>query len=76
MTRIDSATITLSVWDDTLRMRREVTFPVGVHEFITLDGGGNHLYNEAIIRYWWAINDARIRLAAKDGPAEMGPLGV
>lgn len=72
MTRIDSATITLDVWDDTLGMRREVTFPVDLGGAVIM-GGGPICTNYYAIAQWWALNDERIRLAARDAP-DMGPL--
>lgn len=66
MIRIDRATITLDVWDDTLGMRREVTFSV--------DPTAPRV-NDAL-RYLWVRHETAVRLlAAKDG-GDFGPLSL
>lgn len=65
MTRIDSATITLSVWDDTLGMRREVTFEPDLTNGVTTRWYVIQLWADHQKRI---AEEQRIRLAAKDEP--------
>lgn len=67
MTRIDSVTITLFVWDDTLGMRREVAFDVDLFAWTEV-GNGDVLINEGIVRKWWDKHEERVRLALRGEP--------